>query len=101
MPVFLLIILSMKVIHSVRSRILVLSTTLFVLLLILYTATLAHMANRFSFVNYSQSTSSLLWMVTSSIEGDLNDIDSLVTRVSIDSELKNILSAFSERSWRD
>ena len=101
MPVFLLIILSMKVIHSVRSRILVLSTTLFVLLLILYTATLAHMANRFSFVNYSQSTSSLLWMVTSSIEGDLNDIDALVTRVSIDSELKNILSAFSERSWRD
>lgn len=91
----------MKVLHSVRTRIIVLTTALMALLLVVYTLTMWVVATRFALTNYSQNTAFSLSVVSNAVEEDLENIDSLTTRVSIDTGLKNVLANFNGQNWTE
>lgn len=81
----------MKVFHSVRARIILISTILLLFFLIVYTTTVWTVANSYALLNTSQNISFSLSLVTNEIAGNLDDVRALATRVSIDNELKYYL----------
>ena len=85
------IIPNMKVFHSVRARIILISTLLLVFFLIVYTVTVWTIANSYALVNTSQNNSFSLSLLANEISNDLDDVRALATRVSIDNELKYYL----------
>lgn len=98
---FCLIIKHMKLFHTVRMRIILISTALLALLLVTYSLAMWSIANSYTLVNYSQNMAFSLSVVASGIENNLEDIDSLTTRVSIDNSLKNVLLNFTADEWTD
>ena len=91
----------MKVFRSVRTRIILISTLLLALFLVVYTITVWTIAGSYALVTLSQTNSFSLNMMTSEIENSMANVRALVTRVSIDNQLKNTLLNFDERSWID
>lgn len=89
----------MRVFHSVRTRIILISTILLALFLIAYTVTVWAIANSYALESLSQTNSFSLSMISSEIDNNTANVRALVTRVAIDNELKNILSDFEESSW--
>ena len=88
---FSLIIQFMKVFHSVRTRIILISACLLLFFIIVYTLTVWTVANSYALVNTGQNNSFSLSLLYEEIENNLDNVKALVTRVSIDNELKNYL----------
>lgn len=91
----------MKVLHSVRTRIIMISSFLLVLFLVVYTITVWTVANTYALVTTSQSNSFSLSLVSSEISSNLDAVRALVTRVSIDNELKNEMVYSDESRLND
>ncbi len=100
-PADLLDNIIMRVFHSVRTRIILISTLLLALFLIAYTVTVWAIANSYALESLSQTNSFSLSMISSEIDSNTANVRALVTRVAIDNELKNILSDFDQSSWID
>ena len=81
----------MKVFHSVRTRIILISACLLLFFIIVYTLTVWTVANSYALVNTGQNNSFSLSLLSEEIENNLDNVKALVTRVSIDNELKNYL----------
>ena len=81
----------MKVFHSVRTRIILISACLLLFFIIVYTLTVWTVANSYALVNTGQNNSFSLSLLYEEIENNLDNVKALVTRVSIDNELKNYL----------
>ena len=82
----------MKVLHSVRTRIIVISLALLLLFMIAYTVTIWTLADSYALMNTSQNNAFSLSLVSQEISGNLDDVRALVTRVAIDNELKSVLA---------
>ena len=84
----------MKIFHSVRARIILLSTILLLFFLIVYTLTVWTVANSYALMNTAQNNSFSLSLLLNEVSGNLDDVKALVTRMAIDNELKYHLSYF-------
>ncbi len=91
-----------KPFRSVRSRIILIITILLILFLIIYTLTAWMIINSYALINTSQNNSFSLSLVVNDISNRLSDVRALVTRVSIDNELKSYLAyGYSLGSYYD
>lgn len=91
----------MSVFHSVRTRIIILSVLLFASFIAAYTFTVWTVANGYALVDSSQNRSFSLNLVVSEMEEMLDNVDALITRISIDNELKAALSYGDMRDYYD
>ena len=82
----------MRVFHSVRTRIILISTFLLLLFIVAYTVTVWTVADSYALMNTSQTNVFSLSLLAEEIDNNLDNVKALVTRVSIDNELKNYLS---------
>ena len=71
--------IQMKVFHSVRTRIILISLTVLVIFLAGYTLTVWTVANGYALADKSQSVSFSLNLIMSGIEASIEDVDALVT----------------------
>ena len=76
----------MKVLHSVRTRIIVISLALLLLFMIAYTVTIWTLADSYALMNTSQNNAFSLSLVSQEISGNLDDVRALVTRVATSSK---------------
>lgn len=96
-----MIIITMKLIHSVRGRITLLSIILILLFLCAVSMLIWQMATSYAIVDTSQNLAFTLSTLAREVGEDLDNIQSLLIRVSIDNGLRDLLSSFNQQAWYD
>ena len=89
----------MKVLHSVRTRIIVISLALLLLFMIAYTITIWTLADSYALMNTSQNNAFSLSLVSQEISGNLDDVRALVSsRVSWHTRTPTVWTTTTTRS---
>ncbi len=82
----------MQLFQSVRSKILIISLTLVLIFLMVYTVSIWTVADSYALTTSAQNLSFSFSLLYADIEKDLANVSSLVRRISIDTELKLYLT---------